>query len=81
MYDMNVRDDERLIPGIRSVRKLISEGKAKKVYLAQDSDEHIIVEIEMLCEKYSLEIVYVRTGKQLGEMSGIGINAATAALI
>ena len=71
--------DKQYVIGSKQVRNAVKSGKVPKVYIASDSDEHIISPIVELANKQGTELMYVQTRKELGEMFGLNVKAACAA--
>ena len=67
------------VVGTNQTLKMIKKDKAQIVYLAQDVDRHIFVEVENLCREHSVTIFYVETMEELGKACGIYRRTATAA--
>lgn len=69
------------VVGLKQSRRALREGEATRVYLAQDASGQIRREITALCRMKHVVCESVPTMKQLGEMCGITVGAAVAALI
>jgi large subunit ribosomal protein L7A len=67
--------------GTKQTMRMIRLGIAEEVYVAQDADPRITVQIVALCEELSIKITYVDTMKNLGKACGIEIGAAMAAIV
>jgi len=67
--------------GMKQTLRAVSAGKAKKVYLATDVDEYISNKVKSECEKHNIPIFYVDSMKELGQVCGIDVGAATAAVL
>jgi len=67
--------------GMKQTLRAVSSGKAVKVYLAADVDEYISSKIRKECEKYNVPIISVNSMKELGQVCGIDVGAATAAVL
>ncbi len=72
--------DNRIV-GTKQVKRAINNEDAEIVYIAEDADGKIIDEIIMICNEKQIEIVYVDTMEELGNLCKIDVNAATAALL
>lgn len=70
--------EKHFIIGTKQVKNAIKDGKAKKVYIASDSDDFVISPVIELSEKFDLPVFYVNTRKELGEMCKINVKAACA---
>ena len=67
--------------GMKQTLRAVSSGKAVKVYLAADVDEYISSKIRIECEKYNVPIISVNSMKELGQVCGIDVGAATASVL
>jgi large subunit ribosomal protein L7A len=67
--------------GTKQTSKAVEKGEARIVFIALDSERNVIETLEKLCEEQSVEIVYVESMKQLGELCGIEVGAASAAIL
>lgn len=67
--------------GIKQSSRMISEGKALKVYLAKDADVSIINKVLALAEANQVPVELVETMKVLGKACKIDVGAATAVLL
>lgn len=78
---LRLLNDKKKVIGAKQTKKAIEEGLAKEVYVAKDADSFVVDEIIQLCKKNSLNIVYIDTMTQLGEMCGIDVGSASIALL
>ena len=69
------------VVGIKQLRRALSDGKAKKVFIAEDADPALTAPIEELCREDHVELIMVPTMKQLGDACEIPVAAAAAAII
>jgi large subunit ribosomal protein L7A len=69
----------KFIIGAKQVRNAIKAGKATKVYAASDCDPAVIQPVVELAENNNLQLFYLSTRKELGEMCGIDVKASCAA--
>lgn len=67
--------------GAKQVKKAVSNGLAKKVYIADDAEAHVTEPIKILCQEQQVELQVVESMKILGEACGIDVGSAAAALI
>ena len=74
-------NENNKIVGTKQVKRAINNKEVEIVYIAEDADGKIIDEIVMICNENQIEIVYVDTMKELGNICKIDVNAATAALL
>lgn len=69
------------VVGIKQTKKAIKEGKARKVYIAMNSDIIIRDVITNLSKQANVPVVEVSTMQELGNACKIQVGAACAALI
>ena len=69
------------IVGLKQTVKAIKNGNAKKVYVAEDADDFIKQSVLDACSGKSLQIIYIKNMKELGDACGIDIGASTAAIV
>lgn len=67
--------------GIKQVKKAISKGLAKKVYIASDAEPHVIGPIKDLCRENNIEFEIMGSMEVLGEICGIDVGSAAVALL
>ena len=75
-----LKSDHKVV-GIKQLRRALSNGKAKKVFIAEDADPALTAPIEELCREGHVEMVTVPTMKQLGDACEIPVAAAAAAIV
>lgn len=78
LVELNTKDK---IVGIKQLRKALSEGRAKKVFVAGDADPKLTGPILDQCRRDGVEVERVPTMAQLGKACGIEVGAAVAALL
>ena len=69
------------VVGAKQTRRALSDGKAVRVYLAEDADPGVTGPIEALCAERGTEVVRVPAMRELGQACGIAVGAAVAALV
>lgn len=69
------------VVGVKQLRKALSIGCAKKVFLARDADPMLTEPIARACEETGTALEYVETMKQLGSACAISVSAAAAAIL
>ena len=72
---------EKLIVGAKQLRKALENGRAKRVWLAENADPAITEPLEALCEKYRVRCIWVPSKQDLGKSCGIEVGAAAAAAV
>ncbi|MBN1941293.1 MAG: 50S ribosomal protein L7ae [Candidatus Diapherotrites archaeon] len=67
--------------GVNEVTKAIERGQAKLVVIAEDvSPEEIVMHLPLICDEKQIPYSFVKTKKELGEKSGIGVGTAAIAV-
>lgn len=67
--------------GSKQTTKMVEQGKATAVYVAEDADQRITGKIVELCERAGIEVIRVDTMERLGATCGIDVGAAMAAVV
>ncbi len=67
--------------GAKQVKKAISKGLARKVYIASDAEPHIIEPIKALCQQSKVNFEIAGSMRALGDACGIEVGSAAVALI
>lgn len=67
--------------GLKQTTKAVENDIAKVVYIANDAEERVIAKLRDLCNKKSIQIIYVDTMIKLGKACGVGIGTAVACLV
>jgi len=74
-----VKNGKKVI-GSKQVKKAIIKGMARKVYLAEDAELHVIGPLRELCRQHEVEVEEIETMKDLGNACGIEVGSAAVAL-
>lgn len=72
---------DRKVVGLKQLRKALSAGNAKQVFVALDADPTLTEPIVAQCQAGGIAVTQVPTMKQLGEACNISVAAAVAAII
>ena len=72
---------QRIVVGAKQLRKALSKGSARRVFLAQNADPAITEPLVDLCQQNRVDFAWVRTMYDLGQACGIEVGAATAAVV
>ena len=72
---------KRMVVGTKQLRKALTNGRAKRVYLAENADPAITEPLEALCRERSVACVWVPSKSELGQACGIEVGAAAAAAV
>lgn len=71
---------ERVV-GIKQLRKALTAGRAKTVFIAEDADPLLTEPIVCQCRESNVTVVFVETMQQLGAACNIPVPAAAAAML
>ncbi len=71
----------KMVVGAKELRKALSCGKARRVYLAINADPAMTEPLAALCRQNGVSYAWVRSMKDLGEAAGIEVGAAAAAAV
>ncbi len=69
------------VVGAKQTRRAVADGRAVRVYLAEDADPNVTGPIEDLCQEQGVEVQKVPAMRALGTTCGIAVGAAVAALV
>ena len=72
---------ESKIVGTKQGKRARLNESVNTVFIAKDAENKVIKDVEQLCKKKSVDIIYVDTMKELGNACGIEVSAASAALL
>ena len=71
----------KVVVGVKQLRKALSAGRAKTVWLAENADPAMTLPLEELCKANGIPCAWVRTMQDLGNACGIEVGAAAAAAV
>lgn len=69
------------VVGAKQTRRAVADGRAVRVYLAEDADPNVTGPMEDLCREQGVEVQRVPAMRALGAACGIAVGAAVAALV
>ncbi|MBU3146810.1 ribosomal L7Ae/L30e/S12e/Gadd45 family protein [Clostridium sp. CF012] len=69
------------VVGIKQTLKALKNNQGKVLYIAKDADNNITDPILKLAKVNSLQIIFVDTMKELGNLCDIDVASATALLL
>ena len=69
------------VVGVKQTRRAIGEGRAARVFVAEDADSRVTAPVEALCQEKSIPVERVPSMKELGAACGIAVASAVAALL
>ena len=67
--------------GVKQTRRAIEDGRAARVFLAEDADPRVTGPVEELCREKDIPVERVSQMKELGSACGIAVPSAVAALL
>ena len=73
-------DPSKRIVGSKQVIKHAGNFAFRKVFIAKDADEELIVRLKETCDKHSIKYDLSHTMQQTGNASGIEVGSACAAV-
>ena len=69
------------VAGVKQTRRAIEDGRAARVFLAEDADPRVTGPVEELCREKDIPVERVSQMKELGSACGIAVPSAVAALL
>ena len=69
------------IIGLKQTVRAVEQNIAEKVYIAQDADERIVIQLKEMCRDKGVEVLSAESMKVLGRACGIDVGAAVVALV
>lgn len=67
--------------GTKQSTRAVKEEKAQALFIAKDSEQHVVRSIVDEAKKQNVQIVYVESMKKLGKACGIDVPTATAVIL
>ena len=69
------------VVGAKQAKRALNDGRAKKLFLADDADPRVTEPLARLAEERGVEVERVSAMKELGAACGIAVGSAAAALV
>ena len=69
------------VVGVKQVRRALSAGQAKRLYLAKDADPQLTAPLERQAAEKGVDITWAESMKALGRACKIAVGAAVAAIV
>lgn len=69
------------VVGVKQTKRALCDGRAARVFLAEDADPRVTGPIEALCAQKGVPVEKVPAMKELGGACGIAVGSAAAALL
>lgn len=73
--------EARKVIGTKQVTKLLKRQGAEMVFVAEDADKAVTAPLRELCEAQGVELVTVKTMRELGRACSIEVKTAAAAIL
>jgi large subunit ribosomal protein L7A len=74
-----VTDNSNKVAGAKQVKRAIKDGRAVKLYLADDADPRVTEPLAQLAAEKNVPTEIVHSMKELGTACGIAVGSAAAA--
>lgn len=71
----------RKVVGIKQLRRALSSGSVRKVFLADDADPRLTDPMAEQCLAQDISLEYIPAMKELGQACGIDVGAAAAGIL
>ena len=69
------------VAGVKQTKRAIGDGRAVRVFLAEDADPRVTEPVEELCREKGIAVEHVPAMKELGAACGIAVGSAVAAQV
>jgi len=69
------------VVGIRQTRRALCGGRAARVYLAADADEHLVGALAQMCQERGVPVEQAGSMRKLGRACGLSVGSAAAAVL
>lgn len=69
------------VVGAKQTKRALSDGRARKVFLAADADPRVTEPLARLAREAGVSVEEVPSMKELGAACGIAVGSAVAALV
>jgi len=76
-----LKNGAKTVVGVKQTLRVITNGKAKTVFIAADADHHVTDALKKACSEKQVECLEVPSLMELGKACGIQVGAAAAALL
>lgn len=81
MHLLELKKQNKLKVGTKQSTRALKEGKVATLFVAKDSEQHVVRNVVELAKEKNVQIVYVDSMKKLGKACGIDVGAATAVIL
>lgn len=69
------------VTGLKQTKRAVLDGRAISVYIAEDAEMRLRLELSELCSQYGVPQFKVESMRALGHACGIKIGASSAAVL
>ena len=69
------------VTGLKQTRRAILDGRADSVYIAEDAEMRLRLELSQLCHEHNVPVFNAGSMRELGHACGIKIGASSAAVL
>jgi len=76
-----LREANKIVIGTKQTLRALENNKVAICFMADDADERVLQPVKRLCERRQVQVVHVKTMKELGVACGIDVGAAVAATL
>lgn len=77
----SLKNSEKRVVGMKQVVRELKAGRLAKAYVANDADTFLYQRVVSAAEAAGVPVVRVGTMKELGQASGVAVNAAAAGVL
>jgi len=78
----SIKDASRRIVGLKQTLRVMQQDLIKEVYIACDTEEHILRKISEICREKTVPLIQLQlTKKELGRFCQIEVGAAIVAIM
>jgi len=71
----------RIVTGLKQTKRAVESGRAASVYIAEDAETRLRLELSQLCSRYGVQEHSAESMLALGRACGIKIGASSAAVL
>jgi len=71
----------KTVAGAKQIRKALTAGRVREVFLASNADPALTEPIAALCKEKAVPCIWVKTMSALGQACGIEVGTAAAATL
>ncbi|WP_130807981.1 ribosomal L7Ae/L30e/S12e/Gadd45 family protein [Senegalia massiliensis] len=76
----NIKDKNKVV-GTKQAKRFLMKDSVNLLYVAEDADKKVTSDLLEEANKKSVEVIFIKSMKELGEACGIDVRAATVAIL